>query len=191
MNLPRNLYLLVRDEQESIRICGNTSCIALGSVLSEQDRIQLILPLFLELACDQSWRVRYTTVTQIYEICQIFPPTIIKEKLVPEFMKLMQDPELEVRTGAATSISKLCSFLEPEFVVDHLMKIVGNLGMDSSEHVRIGLSSELLSGLSCFVLIRSLPSFGKHFYRAVCSSCFHHAFTGCQHESAFELDLEL
>ena len=161
MNLPRNLYLLVRDDQDSIRICGNTSCIALGSVLSEQDRIELILPLFLELASDASWRVRYTTVTQIGDICNLFPQSVVKEKLAPSFMRLMQDPELEVRTGAASSVSKICTFLEPSFIVNQFIKIIGNLSVDTSEHVRIGLANELLSMFEFDFINRSLPHFGK------------------------------
>lgn len=192
MNLPRNLYLLVRDEQDSIRICGNTACIALGSVLSEQDCIQLILPLFLELACDQSWRVRYTTVTQIHDICKLFPPTIIQEKLVPEFLRLMQDPELEVRTGAASSLSKICSFLEPDFIVEQMMRIVGNLGMDTSEHVRIGLSNELLSWLFTRSFIcRFMSYFGKYVYGAVCAPRVQDASAGCEYQSALESHLQL
>lgn len=140
----------MRDDQDSIRICGNTSCIALGSVLSEQDRIELILPLFLELASDSSWRVRYTTVTQIGEICALFPPSIVEEKLLIEFMRLMQDVELEVRTGAASSLSKICHFLTPEAIVNNLIKIVGNVSMDPSEHVRIGLASDILSLYSLY-----------------------------------------
>ena len=145
MNLPRNLYLLVRDDQDTIRICGNTSCIALGSVLSSQDRIELILPLFLELASDSSWRVRYTTVTQIGDICGLFDHTVIESKLVPAFLHLIQDPELEVRTGASMNISKICYYLEPPFIVSTMMKSIANLAVDPSEHVRIGFANEILS----------------------------------------------
>ena len=45
MILVRDLYLLVRDDQDSVRICANNSCVALASVLSEPDRVTLILPL--------------------------------------------------------------------------------------------------------------------------------------------------
>lgn len=145
VNLSRNLYLLVRDDQDTIRICGNTSCIALGSVLSEQDRIELILPLFLELGSDSSWRVRYTTVTQIGDICSLFDHSVIESKLVPEFLHLIQDPELEVRTGASMNITKICSSLDPSFIVNTMMDSIANLALDSSEHVRIGFAGEVLS----------------------------------------------
>ena len=87
----RSLYILVRDEQDSVRICGNASCVALASVLSPEDRATLIPPLFLELAADSSWRVRFTTVTQIDAICALFPQELVEAKLLPEFLRLMQD----------------------------------------------------------------------------------------------------
>lgn len=143
--LVRSLYILVRDEQDSIRICGNSSCVALAAVLSEEDRIALILPLFLELAADNSWRVRFTTVTQIGDICSLFPKEIIESRLLPEYLRLMQDPELEVRTGAAGAISKICQYLEPSTIVDRVISIMDELSIDPSEHVRIALAGDFLS----------------------------------------------
>ena len=145
MNLPRNLYLLVRDDQDSIRVCGNSSCIALGSVFSQQDRIELILPLFLELACDHSWRVRYSTAIHIGEICNLFSQEIITEKILPEYVKLLNDSELEVRTGAVQSLSAISKHLDTGVIVKHLLSIVTALSKDPSENVRIGLATEVLS----------------------------------------------
>ena len=99
----------------------------------------------MELASDSSWRVRYTTVTQIGDICGLFDHTVIESKLVPAFLHLIQDPELEVRTGASMSISKICYYLEPSFIVTTMMKSIANLAVDSSEHVRIGFANEILS----------------------------------------------
>ena len=145
MILVRSLYILVRDEQDSIRICGNSSCIALACVLSDEDRISLILPLFLELASDNSWRVRFTTVTQIGDICALYSTEIIETRFLPEYIRLMQDPELEVRTGAAGSISKICAHLDSSTIVDKIMNVVDELSNDPSEHVRIALAGDFLS----------------------------------------------
>ena len=102
MILVRDLYLLVRDDQDSVRICANNSCVALASVLSEPDRVTLILPLFLELASDNSWRVRFTTVSEIGVICNLFSKDIIETKLLPEYLHLLHYPEVEVSTAAAS-----------------------------------------------------------------------------------------
>ena len=144
----RDLYLLVRDDQENIRIFGNASCVALARVLSEEDRGTLILPLFLELAEDSSWRVRYTTVTQIGDICALFPRDLVESKLLPEFLKLLQDSELEVRTIAASSISAICKYLRTE-KVEEMISVMTILSSDASEHVRIGLASDFLSIYLC------------------------------------------
>ena len=141
------MYLLVRDDQENIRIFGNASCVALARVLSEEDRGTLILPLFLELAEDSSWRVRYTTVTQIGEICALFPRELVESKLLPEFLKLLQDNELEVRTIAASSISAICKYLRVE-KVEEMISVMTSLSSDASEHVRVGLASDFLSSHS-------------------------------------------
>ena len=135
----------MRDEQDSIRICGNSSCVALATVLSEEDRISLILPLFLELATDNSWRVRFTTVTQIGDICSLFPKGIIETRILPEYLRLMHDPELEVRTGAAGSISKICAHLDASVIIDQVVNIIDELSNDPSEHVRIALAGDFLS----------------------------------------------
>ena len=144
MILVRDLYLLVRDDQENIRILGNASCVALARVLSEEDRGSLILPLFLGLAEDGSWRVRYTTVTQIGDICALFSRELVESKLLPAFLKLLQDNELEVRTIAASSVSTICRFLRVE-KVEEMISVMTILSSDTSEHVRVGLASDFLS----------------------------------------------
>ena len=142
------MYLLVRDDQENIRIYGNASCIALANVLSEEDRVSLILPLFLELAADSNWRVRYTTVTQIGEICALFSRHLVETKLLPEYLRLLQDTELEVRTIAASSVSHICKYLSVE-KVQEMIGIKNDLSMGPCEHVRVGLASDFLSNGSC------------------------------------------
>ena len=112
----RDLYLLVRDDQDSVRICANGSCVALASVLSEQDRVTLILPLFLELASDNSWRVRFTTVT-----------------------------EIGVRTAAASSLSTICKYLSVRAIVEKVLTLLTDLSNDPCEHVRVGLAGDFLS----------------------------------------------
>ena len=145
MILVRDLYLLVRDDQNSGRICANNSCVALASVLSEPDRVTLILPLFLELASDNSWRVRFTTVSEIGVICNLFSKDIIETKLLPEYLHLLQDPEVEVRTAAASSLSKICKYLEGKVIAENVVKLLGELSNDPCEHVRIGLAGDFLS----------------------------------------------
>ena len=88
--------------------------------------------------------MRYTTVTQIGEICALFPRELVESKLLPEFMKLLQDNELEVRTIAASSISAICKYLRVE-KVEEMISVMSILSSDASEHVRVGLASDFLS----------------------------------------------
>ena len=146
-------------------MCGNQSCIALASVLSEEDRIALILPLFLELAEDTNWQVRYTTISHISEICALFPREFVETKFLPVFMKLMSDSEEEIRSCAAGMISKICQFLSVDVICNQILPIMQDLSTDPKEHVRVALSSDLLSMfrdchclIDCIDLCTLLPS---------------------------------
>ena len=187
----RSLYILVRDEQDSVRICGNASCVALASVLSPEDRATLILPLFLELAADSSWRVRFTTVTQIDAICALFPQELVEAKLLPEFLRLMQDPELEVRTGAAGAVNSVCRWLPVETIREKMMRAVEELSNDPSEHVRIALAGEFLSGGEGGVGRRSLRDAGRGADGEGDSPDLRAAAGGHEHEGAAERGVEL
>ena len=112
---------------------------------SDQDRVTLILPLFLELASDNSWRVRFTTVTEIGVICDLFSKEIVETKLLPEFLHLLQDPEVEVRTAAASSLSTICKYLSVRAIVEKVLTLLTDLSNDPCEHVRIGLAGDFLS----------------------------------------------
>lgn len=134
-------------------MCGNQSCSALASVLSEEDRVALILPLFLELAADTNWQVRYTTISHIRDICELFPREIITTHLLPEFTRLLEDTELEVRACAAGAVSQFCKFINADVIGREIIPLISKLREDPSEHVRVALSSNVLSKIMRVMMV--------------------------------------
>lgn len=89
--------------------------------------------------------MRFTTVTEIGVICDLFSKEIVETKLLPEFLHLLQDPEVEVRTAAASSLSTICKYLSVRAIVEKVLSLLTDLSNDPCEHVRVGLAGDFLS----------------------------------------------
>lgn len=59
---------LASDEQDSVRLLVVECCVALASMLTQEENYTLVLPIARNCSQDKSWRVRYMVADQF---CQV------------------------------------------------------------------------------------------------------------------------
>jgi serine/threonine-protein phosphatase 2A regulatory subunit A len=96
---------LASDEQDSVRLLVVEGCVALASMLSQEENYTLVLPIARNCSQDKSWRVRYMVADQFCRLAEALGAEITKMELVPAFIRLLKDTEAEVRTAAAFKVT--------------------------------------------------------------------------------------
>lgn len=135
---------LTEDDQDSVRLISVESCGALAKVLGKgrQKRVvnDVIVPIVLRFAGDQSWRVRHQAALQLPDVAESSNKDVVHSLLLPSFMSLLQDSEGEVRAVAASCVSKFGALLPKEDVVTTVVPLCQDLANDASQYVRISLA---------------------------------------------------
>lgn len=62
-------HALAQDEQDSVRLLAVENCVANGTLLSQDENSQLVLPVIRACCQDKSWRVRYMVADKFCEVC--------------------------------------------------------------------------------------------------------------------------
>ncbi|KYQ93812.1 protein phosphatase 2A scaffold subunit [Tieghemostelium lacteum] len=143
---------LSNDEQDSVRLLGVENCALIGSMLTQEENIHLILPVIKSCSLDKSWRVRFMVARLFKELCEAVGPEITKSELVQAFVKLLKDTEAEVRTEASLRITDVCGLLPKDTCIRTILPCINDLVGDGSQHVRAALA-QVIMGLA--------PIFGK------------------------------
>jgi len=135
---------LTEDSQDSVRLISVESCGALARVLGKgrQQHVvsDVIVPIVLRFAGDQSWRVRHQAALQLADVAEASKKDVVKAVLLPSFVSLLQDSEGEVRAVAASCVSKFSALLPKSDVVATIVPLCQDLANDASQYVRISLS---------------------------------------------------
>lgn len=143
---------LAADPQDSVRLLSVEPLATLLSFASkrkkkgvELGRMEKLVPLFLTLASDTSWRIRLMVATHYGQLADTL-------KEVPQvdtlgiFCALLRDGEAEVRAAAASQVDQVAGLLVEhgnETVEEQLVPTVRLLLSDPSSHVRASLALHL------------------------------------------------
>jgi hypothetical protein len=102
---------LTQDPQDSVRLHTVTSSVVVARVVA--DSAEMLLPLFLRLCADSSWRVRYKVATDFTELCAAVGGEKCSqiEALVEGYVRLLQDGAAEVRTAAAYKVGDVAKLV--------------------------------------------------------------------------------
>lgn len=57
--------------QDSVRLLAVEACVSIASLVSEEQRVELVKPSMLALIEDKSWRVRYMVADRFTELQQV------------------------------------------------------------------------------------------------------------------------
>ncbi len=135
---------LTVDDQDSVRLISVESCGALAKVLGKGRQANVvndvIVPIVLRFADDQSWRVRHQAALQLADVAGSAKQEVVESMLLPSFVSLLQDSEGEVRAVAASCVSKFAKLVRKEDVTATLVPICQDLANDASQYVRISLA---------------------------------------------------
>lgn len=135
---------LTEDDQDSVRLISVESCGALAKVLGKgrQQKVvsDVIVPIVLRFANDQSWRVRHQAALQLADVAESAKQDMVRSVLLPSFVSLLQDSEGEVRAVAASCVSKFSVLLKREDVTATIVPMCQDLANDASQYVRISLA---------------------------------------------------
>jgi serine/threonine-protein phosphatase 2A regulatory subunit A len=138
---------LTEDDQDSVRLISVESCGALSEVLAKghQQGVvnDVVVPIVLKFAGDQSWRVRHQAALQLADVAESSNREVVRSLLLTSFVALMQDSEAEVRAVAASCVSKFSQLLRREDVTSTIIPMCQDLANDASQYVRISLAGSV------------------------------------------------
>eukprot|EP00656_Telonema_subtile_P019228 TRINITY_DN204_c0_g1_i1.p1 TRINITY_DN204_c0_g1~~TRINITY_DN204_c0_g1_i1.p1 ORF type:complete len:599 (+),score=184.35 TRINITY_DN204_c0_g1_i1:202-1998(+) len=136
---------LAEDSQDSVRLLSVDNCVKLAGLLSEEEKMQFIVPVVKQCGEDKSWRVRYCAAEKIATLATALGQQLTNLELMGLFVRLLKDSEAEVRGAAAKQVSEMAKAAAPaEVVFDQILPCVEELVHDSSQHVRTSLASAIM-----------------------------------------------
>lgn len=139
---------LVADEQDNVRPLAVESILSFGHMLSQEDKLALLVQPLHQASKDRSWRVRYVVAEKHSELEQVLGKEIARTELTPMLVRLLQDQEKEVRTQAALRVPTICKDLDladrQTIINTNVIRHVTDLCSDQSQHVRVAMASVLL-----------------------------------------------
>jgi serine/threonine-protein phosphatase 2A regulatory subunit A len=118
-------------------------------LLTDEERVEHIVPVVKHSAEDKSWRVRYCAAEKISSLATAFGPQITNFELIPLFVRLLKDTEAEVRGAAAAHVSDMAQGgdsnpLPVDVIFEQILPCVEELVHDNSQHVRTSLASAIM-----------------------------------------------
>ena len=137
------LTKLTSDPQDAVRLLSVAPLIALGESVKESSEltINLVHPLFMALANDRSWRIRYMLAKQFAQIILVLQKDKPEMNPVKSFAALLKDAEPEVRSAAAAELVHVARVISPEEVRQSLVPCLPMIITDPSAHVKASLAA--------------------------------------------------
>lgn len=133
---------LTEDDQDSVRLISVESCGALAKVLKGKTAVnEVVVPILLRFAGDQSWRVRHQAASQMADVADAAKKSVVQSLLLTSFLTLLKDTEAEVRAVAASRVSKFSALLSSSDIEASIIPCCENLASDPNQYVRISLAS--------------------------------------------------
>lgn len=138
------LSKLASDPQDAVRLLSVAPLVAFGEALKEspEHTVNLVHPLFVALAADRSWRIRYMLAKHYSQLVIILHD---EHDLHPikTFSALLKDAEPEVRAAAAGELVQVAKVISPENVRTYLIPSLPIIVTDPSAPVKAALASTL------------------------------------------------
>ena len=135
---------LSNDKQDSVKLLAVENCIAI-SKRCQEDKEQVVLPVVLNLASDNSYRVRWSVASHMAALGEVFGAQVTTTKLMPIMQKLLQDTEPETRSRAAGSCEGFAKLISIEAIVSDILPSIQTLVDDDESHVRVSLAGSIMS----------------------------------------------
>ncbi|KAA6394449.1 MAG: putative Serine/threonine-protein phosphatase 2A 65 kDa regulatory subunit A alpha [Streblomastix strix] len=171
---------LGNDEQDSIRIWIMESLCGIAASLSQtiqqsnsqtnvnssftpssvsvgvDDAKQGVVPIYLRLAKDQSWRVRFKVGEKICRLAEVMPRQLVKSDLLPSFLLLIKDDEMEVRTVCASQLSDFAFFVsdltsqtpvpaqQQNAIITQIVPVINQLAKDENTTFKESLAGSVM-----------------------------------------------
>ena len=135
---------LAGDTQDSVRLLAVEPL----AVLLEQSKtlypqqFSSLVPLFLTLVSDNSWRIRFMVASNYGHLAA----SLIHEANVDTlemYCTLLKDAESEVRSAACSQLSKVAALYLSDQINEHIVPSISVLLTDPSSHVRASLALQL------------------------------------------------
>jgi len=143
----RTLIQLCKDEQESVRLLCVENCIATGLLISKEDIETSLVPIIIDFARDNSWKVRYVVANNLLDIVKCF----FKDKVPQDFVKgpicrILKDSVPEVKISVIPYISSICEYIQLENVINLVLPCVFKMCSENEAvNVRSVISSHITS----------------------------------------------
>lgn len=137
---------LAGDPQDSVRLLAVEPLALLMNRTTEDAALELLLPTFLSLAGDSSWRIRFMVATHFGSFVQVLngrPSVADKVDMLGIFCALLRDAESEVRGAACTQLARTAAVLGDLDRDDMIISSIRLLLTDPSPHVRASLALQL------------------------------------------------
>jgi len=133
---------LTEDDQDSVRLISVEACGALAKVLKGNNAVnEVVVPILLHFASDQSWRVRHQAALQMADVAGAAKKNVVQSLLLTSFLSLLKDCEAEVRAVAASCVSKFSHLLSKNEIIASIIPCCEDLANDSNQYVRISIAS--------------------------------------------------
>ena len=135
---------LAGDAQDSVRLLAVEPLAVLleQSSTSCPQQFASLVPLFLALASDNSWRIRFMVATNYGHLSA----SLVREANVDTlgiYCTLLKDAESEVRSAACSQLSKVAALYFIDQINEHIVPSISILLTDPSSHVRASLALQL------------------------------------------------
>eukprot|EP00889_Picochlorum_renovo_P007869 jgi/Picre1/34899/NNA_002365.t1 len=133
---------LTEDEQDSVRLISVESCGVLATVLRGKNSVNdIIVPVLLRFAGDQSWRVRHQSALQLPDVTESAKKSVAHSLLLPSFLSLLQDSEAE--NSLAAVVTELSPLVGKDVTSKELLPIFLELLKDECSEARLGVIGKL------------------------------------------------
>ena len=131
------------DEQDVIRTICVESIISIAKILSRDENQRLMLPIFLGIFEDKSWKVRLSIANLFPELSKEFGKEIVEANFISKYSMLLKDIEADVRTAAVKSLKKCLKNISPGKLQSLILPQLSTLIKDNTYNVRAGLGETL------------------------------------------------
>ncbi|PJF20102.1 hypothetical protein PSACC_00080 [Paramicrosporidium saccamoebae] len=134
---------LAADPQDSVRLLAVEPVTVLMEKCSMVE-FNALVPLFLALASDNSWRIRFM-VAKLYGrlAAALVNGNNASVNVLDIYCALMRDAEAEVRSAACSQITSVSSVIPASITEDKIISSARTLLSDPSAHVRAALALQL------------------------------------------------
>lgn len=139
---------LASDPQDSVRLLSVEPLSILmekASSTTNEKSLPALIPLFLSLASDNSWRIRFMVASHYGKLASALESSAANSNvdILGIYCSLLRDAEAEVRTAACSQLALVTAVLNSPTLVEQIISSIRLLLSDPSPHVRAILGLQL------------------------------------------------